>query len=88
MALEVKKLKRVFKFKKDGKFVELPDPNKDFSAEEVREGPFLGRGERMGVFRGYLGLGRIRALQVSRAQFARTSTRTEAAAPCTSLLCI
>lgn len=35
MALEVTNLKRVFKFKKDGKFLELPDPNKDFTADDV-----------------------------------------------------
>lgn len=35
MALEVTNLKRTFKFKKDGKLVELPDPNPEFSTSEV-----------------------------------------------------
>lgn len=35
MALEVTKLKRKFKLKKDGKFVELPDPNPALSVDEV-----------------------------------------------------
>lgn len=35
MALEVTALKRVFKFKKDGKQIDLPDPNREFTAEEV-----------------------------------------------------
>jgi PRTRC genetic system protein C len=35
MALEVINLQRQFSFKKDGKDVELPDPNPDFSVEEV-----------------------------------------------------
>ena len=35
MALEVTNLKRTFKFKKDGKQVELADPNPEFSASEV-----------------------------------------------------
>lgn len=35
MALEVTNLTREFKFKKDGKDVELPDPNPEFSAEEA-----------------------------------------------------
>ncbi len=35
MALEVTKLKRKFKLKVDGKFVELPDPNKSLSVDEV-----------------------------------------------------
>ena len=35
MALEVTNLKRSFSFKKDGKKVSLPDPNADFSVEEV-----------------------------------------------------
>ena len=37
MPLEVTNLKRVFKFKKDGKTIELPDPNANFSAEEVMQ---------------------------------------------------
>lgn len=35
MALEVTNLSRKFSFKKDGKTVDLPDPNREFSAEEV-----------------------------------------------------
>lgn len=35
MALDVKSLKRVFKFKKDGKDVILNDPNQDFTPDEV-----------------------------------------------------
>ncbi len=35
MALDVKKLKRKFKFKKDGKMIELPDPNPSLSVDEV-----------------------------------------------------
>lgn len=35
MALEVKNLKRVFTFKKDGTPVELPDPNPEFTNSEV-----------------------------------------------------
>jgi PRTRC genetic system protein C len=35
MALEVTNLKRKFNFKKDGKTVELPDPNPEFSVDEV-----------------------------------------------------
>lgn len=35
MALEVTGLKRAFSFKKDGKKIELPDPNPDFTAQEV-----------------------------------------------------
>ncbi len=35
MALEVTNLKRQFKFKKDGTTVTLPDPNPDFSTDEV-----------------------------------------------------
>ena len=35
MALQVTKLTREFKFKKDGKDISLPDPNPEFSAEEV-----------------------------------------------------
>lgn len=35
MALEVKNLTREFKFKKDGTNVTLPDPNPEFSVEEV-----------------------------------------------------
>lgn len=37
MALEVKKLKREFKFKKDGTTVTLPDPNPEFSLNEVMQ---------------------------------------------------
>lgn len=37
MALEVTQLERKFSFKKNSKTVELPDPNKDFSAEEVMQ---------------------------------------------------
>lgn len=35
MALEVINLERQFKFKRDGKEVILPDPNKEFSVQEV-----------------------------------------------------
>lgn len=35
MALEVTNLKREFKFKKDGTPVTLPDPNPEFTVEEV-----------------------------------------------------
>lgn len=35
MALEVKNLKREFKFKKDGTDVTLPDPNPEFTTQEV-----------------------------------------------------
>ena len=35
MAVEVTKLERVFKFKKDGTEVSLPDPNPDFTTAEV-----------------------------------------------------
>lgn len=35
MALEVKNLEREFRFKKDGKEMALPDPNPDFSTNEV-----------------------------------------------------
>jgi PRTRC genetic system protein C len=35
MALQVQNLTREFKFKKDGKDVDLPDPNPEFSAEEA-----------------------------------------------------
>lgn len=35
MALEVTSLKREFKFDKDGTKVTLPDPNPDFTVEEV-----------------------------------------------------
>ncbi|MFA6057265.1 MAG: PRTRC system protein C [Taibaiella sp.] len=35
MALEVKKLTRVFQFTKDNKPVSLTDPNPEFSVEEV-----------------------------------------------------
>ncbi len=37
MALEVQNLAREFKFKKDGTMVTLPDPNPDFSVEEVMQ---------------------------------------------------
>lgn len=37
MALEVTNLTREFKFKKDGTMVTLPDPNPDFSVEEVMQ---------------------------------------------------
>jgi PRTRC genetic system protein C len=37
MALEVTNLTRKFSFKKNGKIVELPDPNPEFSAEEVMQ---------------------------------------------------
>jgi len=37
MALEIKNLTRKFSFKKNGKQVELPDPNPEFSAEEVMQ---------------------------------------------------
>ena len=35
MPLEVTKLTRQFSFKKDGKDISLPDPNPEFSANEV-----------------------------------------------------
>jgi len=35
MALEVTNLKREFKFKKDGTMVTLPDPNEEFTVDEV-----------------------------------------------------
>lgn len=35
MALEVQAPKRVFKFEKDGDTITLPDPNPDFTVEEV-----------------------------------------------------
>lgn len=35
MALEITGQKRVFKFKKDGKDVTLPDANKDFSVDDT-----------------------------------------------------
>lgn len=35
MALEVSKLDREFKFKKDGTTVTLPDPNPEFTVEDV-----------------------------------------------------
>jgi PRTRC genetic system protein C len=35
MPLEVTNLKRVFKFKKDSKQVELVDPNREFTVDEV-----------------------------------------------------
>lgn len=35
--LEVTNLKRSFSFKKDGKKVELPDPNPEFSVPEVMQ---------------------------------------------------
>jgi PRTRC genetic system protein C len=37
MALEVTSLKREFKFKKDGTTVTLPDPNPEFSVDEVMQ---------------------------------------------------
>lgn len=37
MALEVTNLKREFKFKKDGTAVTFPDPNPEFSVEEVMQ---------------------------------------------------
>lgn len=37
MALEVQNLKRVFKFKKDGKAQELPDPGNHLTVEEVMQ---------------------------------------------------
>ena len=37
MAIEVTNLKREFKFKKDGATVTLPDPNPDFSCDEVMQ---------------------------------------------------
>lgn len=37
MALEVTNLKRKFKFKKGNTIVDLPDPNPDFTAEEVSQ---------------------------------------------------
>jgi len=35
MAITVNQLKRVFKFEKNGTDVTLPDPNPDFTVEEV-----------------------------------------------------
>lgn len=35
MALEIINLTRSFSFKKDGKTISLPDPNKEFSVDEV-----------------------------------------------------
>jgi PRTRC genetic system protein C len=35
MSIEVSKLKREFKFKKDNTTVTLPDPNPEFSCDEV-----------------------------------------------------
>ena len=35
MAIEMTKLKREFQFKKDGDLVKLPDPNPQFTVEEV-----------------------------------------------------
>lgn len=35
MAIEVTKLKREFQFKKDGDLVKLPDPNPQFTVDEV-----------------------------------------------------
>lgn len=35
MPIQVTKLKREFKFKKDGDTVTLPDPNPEFNVEEV-----------------------------------------------------
>lgn len=37
MPLEVQNLTREFKFKKDGTTVTLPDPNPNFSVEEVMQ---------------------------------------------------
>lgn len=37
MALEVTKLTREFKFKKNGTGITLPDPNPDFTQEEVMQ---------------------------------------------------
>lgn len=37
MALEVTNLRRTFKFKKDGKHVDLQDPNPEFSVDEVMQ---------------------------------------------------
>lgn len=37
MALEITHLKREFKFKKDGTNVTLPDPNPEFSIQEVMQ---------------------------------------------------
>lgn len=37
MALEVTNLKRKFSFKKDGKAIDLPDPNPDFTVDEVMQ---------------------------------------------------
>lgn len=37
MALEITGHKRVFKFKKDGKDIELPDPNPNFSLADVQK---------------------------------------------------
>lgn len=37
MSLQVTNLKREFKFKKDGTPVTLPDPNPEFSVEEVMQ---------------------------------------------------
>jgi PRTRC genetic system protein C len=37
MALEVTKLKREFRFKKNGTDVTLPDPNPEFTVEEVMQ---------------------------------------------------
>ena len=36
-AVDVKRLERVFKFKKDGQTVTLSDPNPDMSLEEVQQ---------------------------------------------------
>lgn len=35
MPLEVQNLTRTFNFKKDGKDIDLPDPNRDFSVDDV-----------------------------------------------------
>ena len=35
MSIDVTRLKREFKFKKDGTTVTLPDPNPEFSTDEV-----------------------------------------------------
>lgn len=37
MALEVTNLKRKFKFKKDSRFTNIPDPNPEFTPEEVMQ---------------------------------------------------
>lgn len=37
MPIEVTAFKRAFKFKKDGKIIDLPEPNPEFTAEEVMQ---------------------------------------------------